>query len=330
MEFKHYNISEKEKVEKDIDSTFEHTKKVFANLSLFLYEPSQFSQEYKVQIPSVPLDEESVYKRLPLLTFIHDFYKVIETPDHASKGANFLSQESTIKLVEFHTIFGVINTGEASLLFLNELVEFIRKLNRNEVETFLNELLVLTIVDIAAYGFLNQSRIDIFMYLMDLIKQVPDADKFRRQAISDTPQRIVRLLEANNRIKVKDETITEETLKNILGERKYDELVHELLWTRFDAGAYVLEPFFRYLLLDNNQYLMCEKSIVAVGKDNLNVVKIFLNSMDKIMKGDCEKVRIINKALGSLNLKVVDLNEVSIKGDKNVEQFLKWVTQFND
>lgn len=329
MEYKQYSIHEKKKLEENIRTTFKHTDDVFNNLLLFLYNPSEFNSKYEVQIPSVQLSSESVYKRLPLLAFIHDFYKVIETPDHALKGAQFLSQEAAIKLVEFHTIFGVINTGEASLLFLNELIEFIRKINKNEVEEFLDELLVLTIADIAAYGFLNQSRIDVFIDLMDLIKQVPDSDQFEKQAITHTPKRIVRLLEANNRIKVKDKVITEETLKDILGEKEYCELANELLWIRFDAGAYVLEPFFRYLLLDKNQYLMSDKKPVEVDKDKLDIIKTFLNHLGKIIKGDCEKVLIMTKVLGSLNLKVIDLNEVSIKGDKNVEQFLNWVTQFN-
>ena len=85
MEYKQYEILEKQKLDGNIRTTFEHTKEVFDNLLLFLYNPSEFNRKYEVRIPSVRLDDESVYKHLPLLTFIHDFYKVIESPDHASK-----------------------------------------------------------------------------------------------------------------------------------------------------------------------------------------------------------------------------------------------------
>ncbi len=254
MAYKTYNPDERNKLENNIDLTFFHTKAVLDNLTLFLYQPEEFNKKHHVVIPKIDLTDDSAYKHLLLVTYLHDFYKIISSPNHASLGYEFASEEIPRKLIQFHDIFGIINTGEASLLFLVQLFEYIRSLkaNNNDVQEFLNKLFVLTVVDVASYGFLNQSRIDVFSYIVTQLKNSESFEQFEVNALRDTSNRIIRLFKANNRIEIPDNI--ESQISTILEDNEFFSLKNYLLSVRFDAGVYVLEPLFRPLLPQNREF----------------------------------------------------------------------------
>ena len=320
MAYSIYNPEEKKKLQDNIDLTFSHTKKVLDNLSLFLYQPDEFNRTHKVEIPNIEFNNyDTAYKYLPLLTYLHDFYKIFESRNHAFEGYNFLEDISNRKLIEFHDIFGIINTGEASLLFLDNLFEFIIRIKENQaVEEFLNKLFVLTVVDVASYGYLNQSRIEIFSYIKEKLLNSKSFEDFEKIAKEDTPKRIIRLLKANNRIDIPPNI--EKHISTIMMEHEFVNLQQNLLSSRFDAGIYVLEPLFRKLC--DIEYKISNKEILELKDVHIKKVNTFLTHLTKIFKK--EKLNPI-KTLNGVDLVLIDFNHVSIKGDKNLDIFEAWV-----
>lgn len=313
-----------EDLRKQVRDTFEHTTKVMDNLISFIFNPQSFDRTHKVDISSIAVSRE-MREDLPLLVFIHDFYKLRTSSLHAPCGAAFLADPITVNLVRFHDVFGIVNTGEASLLFLDDLAATVEKFKDATVtEKFLSTLLVLTAVDVAAYGYLNQSRIDVFKYLISLIIDAPKESEFREKALADTANRIRRLIEANNRIFVATE-IVERALREYAD---YGELTDLLVTARFDLGAYSLEPLIRTTLFTGSQYLISDTSTKTLPSNCTALLCCFFDYLLEILRGKNPLVGLRDIKTNRLTLKLFDMRKLSIKGNENLKDFLSWAERF--
>ena len=228
---------------KNVDGTIEHTRKVLQNVLSLALEPDAFGQKYAINTSRILLSKADA-EYLAVLAVIHDLWKPVTTAEHAQLGARFLEDSNNVAAVRFHERLGVIHTGEASLLFLDELAVFLARLSTDEASKLLNRLQLFTIVDVAAYGYLNQARVDTYDYLVRLLRDVRQPGDLERLARADTTRRIKRLLEANNRVRLGDDA-----LRRACDSFQDMTVLEDLLVTcRFDYGAYSLEPFFRVLV----------------------------------------------------------------------------------
>lgn len=323
MTYPIYDQGEKVNFKTNVNNTFDHTKLVLENLAIYLYDPELFNQKYDVKIPGIEFSSEIAYKVLPLIAYLHDFYKVVEKPKHAEKGYEFISREWSHRLIQFHDIFGIVNTGEASLLYLYELFQYIQSLkaNNQNSQEFLDTLFALTTIDVASYGFLNQSRIEVFRYITEQLQASDSFEDFQKKATEDTANRIIRLIRANNRVLVSMEI--ENNIASILREDEFVSLNEQLVPLRFDGGVYVLEPLFR--LLCNNPFEIKNKDVFAFDERHFNALRGLLRGIRSIISnGFARHVSTV----GGMELTIIDLNELSIKGEQHLPQFKAWANNY--
>jgi len=249
-----------------------------------------------------------------MLMFIHDFYKLTEKSEHARKAAEFLDAPTNRALVRYHDILGIIHTGEASLLFLEPLIEFAGTLTYYEKRFFLNTLLMMTIVDVASLGFLNQARLETYQDVLAKIAKVLAGKSLLEVASEDTPQRIDRLIRSNNRFLI-DPKLVDDRLGAYPDMKEF---FCRLLYVRFDAGAYVLEPLLRYMV-DPTSHPMSSETLVSLeGKHTAQIDK-WITAVDRLL---------IKETTGQNNLQTLNLNDRSVKDPRNLPVFEQWARGF--
>lgn len=311
-------------LKKRVRETADHTQRVMENLMSFIFEPDSFNRTHAVDISGIEVPK-AVRNDLPILAFIHDLYKIRTSTLHAQQGAQFLKEPTNINVVRFHDVFGVVNTGEASLLFLDELAKFVEQLqDATAVNEFLSKLLILTLTDVAAYGYLNQARIDTFTYLIPLVRQRPSQSQLREMALGDTENRIRRLIQANNRVLV-DAEVVAEVWEHYPSRNEVQEL---LLTARFDYGAYSLEPLIRTALFSGSQYLISDTTLATVSRDRSAVIWCFLECLLDILKEKNRLVIVSKTKVGRQRLKIYDMRNLSVRGNENLPVFSEWAEGF--
>lgn len=309
----HSKISDSFK--KMIDA-IEHTLKTLCAIYWIFDCPWLLKSKYEVSIDeyTVGIDRD----HLLMLMWVHDFYKLKESPGHASKGADLLDQPDFRALVRFHDLFGIIHTGEAPLLALKPIIDFAKYClpDDNARNKFLNTLLIVTIADAASYCFLNKEREKTYKEVIQDIKDIIGCSKDLRKLDEEyTAKRLKRLIESNNRCQI-DVTVIEKALEDWTNTNKEekDDFIKKLSLVRFDAGVYVLEPLLKYI------FAKCIRPIPIKIK-NEHKVKVF------------KWLKIIKKIIDNENVseyKIVSLNEYSIKDVDdlgNPKKFEKWAEE---
>ena len=176
-----------------------------------------------------------------LVMSIHDFYKPKQSSGHAEKGADFLD-DVVIGLVRHHDKFGIQHTGEASILALDTVVQWLGTLNAESRRRALAMLPVITILDSGAVGYLDQPRVETYFHLKSNLQSVLNGKTTLEElAEADTAARIQRLIQSNNRATI-DIALVESALQET------PTLKEHLPRIRFDAGASVFEPLMLYLI----------------------------------------------------------------------------------
>lgn len=214
-----------------LKATVEHTLQTVSAAHALFYDQRRFQENYQVDVSHVATHTTD-FQSMAMLMFLHDFYKITEQRNHATNAAYFLSVPQNINLIRYHDVLGIIHTGEASLLFLEPLVESIRALPEDQRSHFLNSLLIITVVDVASLGFLTQPRVNTYLDVMEKLNRVIQGKDLAEIAKEDTSQRILRLICSNNRFKVDPPFID----KRLFNYQERDDLLEQLLYVRFDAG----------------------------------------------------------------------------------------------
>lgn len=313
-------VNRRGQVLKNLDTVADHTKDVVKKLlDLTTHMPS-FKRHYGLTgaVPSPIHDGETQY--LILVAFVHDVYKLLDGRNHAGRGADFLSKPETANLVQYHDVLGVVDTGEASVLFLGDLV---RALGKSESPSdFLRRLLVVTMVDVAAAGFLTQERLESYRYLLNLVRKA-SRSKLSQLATNETAERIGRLLQSNDRIKVKE---TKEVEKAIRRHQDPDKLRAALASARFHYGAWALEPcLWRWLgQPDPTPKDEHKRKKIVVNARHAPILDSFLSRLWRIV--NCTDSPLITKTgerIGGQNLNIYNLERLSVKFGDN-KRFTRW------
>jgi len=292
-------------------STVDHTLQAVAAAYAFFHDPKFFQAKYSIDISNIERDI-SDFHSLAMLMFIHDFYKLTEKNSHATRAADFLSTPQHIDLIRYHDVLGIIHTGEASLLFLEPLVVSTRALPEDQRIRFLNNLLIITVIDVASLGFLNQLRVDTYRDVIDKLNKVMEGKNLADIAREDTPQRIQRLICSNNRFLVEPDVVND----RIYTYSDCADLLEQLLYVRFDAGVYVLEPLLRYML--RKPYEMSSKECVKIQKTDHKVLDKWIKAVHNLLRKERKE---------QAKLEILDLNNRSIKGNANLDTFKNWAQQ---
>jgi hypothetical protein len=285
-------------------------------------EPDAFAERHGVSIPCDDLSKEDA-DYLAVLAAIHDLWKPVTSAEHAELGARFLEDPSSVAAVRFHDRLGVVHTGEAPLLLLDELGEFLRALSPDERQTMLHRLRLFTIVDVAAYGYLNQARVDTYDYLVRLLSDVRQPGDLERLARSETRRRIKRLLEANNRVRVDDDALREacESFEQMAA------LDHLLVRCRLDYGAYSLEPLFRVLLRRSHDI----SDTAPAAADKSAPISVFLRCLHDVLAGrTAGNMRIVvsDIIVGTQSVPTYKMSPLSVKTDPANPAFHAWVAAY--
>ena len=313
-------VNWRERVLKNLDTVANHTKDVVKELVDLTTDMPAFKTRHALRatVPSSIRDKEAEY--LILVAFVHDVYKLLDGRDHAGRGADFLSMPETVNLVRYHDVLGVVNTGEASALFLGDLV---RSLGKSDSPSgFLRRLLVVTTVDVAAAGFLTQERLESYRYLLTLVRKA-GRNRLSQLAANETAERIKRLLESNDRIKVEE---TKEIEKAINRHQDAAKLRAALASARFHYGAWALEPcFWRWLgQPEPTPKEEHKRKKTVVNARHAPLLDRFLSRLWRIV--NCTDSPLITKTIariGGQNLSIYNLESFSVKFGDN-EKFTNW------
>lgn len=320
-------VNWEERVLRNLDTATDHTKAVVKKLVGLATDLPTFNRDHNLTdiVPSPVCEDERDY--LILVAFVHDVYKLLDGRDHAARGADFVSKPETVDLIRFHDILGVVNTGEASALFLGDLVTAVR--NKDFPIDFLRRLLVLTTVDVAAAGFLTQERLESYQYLVGLVQEAGKRsdDRLSKLAMGDTAERIGRLLQSNDRIKIEK---TDEIERAVRRHQRADELREALTSGRFHYGAWVLEPWF-WCKLGQREPTPKEKhkkNKIVVDGSRASLLDQFLSLLWSVVNGDNSPlIDRTNVQIGGRDLTVYNLERLSVKfgsKSKSYRRFTKW------
>lgn len=313
----------------NLKTTVDHTKVVVKNLALLSTERSSFATQHQLvpDVVSPTCDEERDY--LVLVAFVHDVHKLLDGREHASRGADFVERSETVDLIRFHDVLGVANTGEASPLFLADLVAATRKYA--SPSDFLRRLLILTTVDVGAAGFLTQERLESYEYFLGLVQEAGKCDEARLSelALNETGERIRRLLQSNDRIEVENGRVIDAALERHTYGGK---LRKALSLVRFHYGAWALEPWFWCKLGQQepkpNDAQKKNKIVVDDAKNTADLLDQFLDMLWRIVNSkDSKEISRTLTTVGGKDLSLYNLEALSVKfgiGSKGYDKFLDW------
>lgn len=313
----------------NLETATEHTKDVVQKLVLLVKDASRFKDQHqlRVNVSGPVCTEERDY--LLLVAFLHDVHKVLDGRNHASRGADVVAKPETIDLIRFHDVLGVASTGEASPLFLADLVGALAR--HLSPPDFLRRLLILTTVDVAAAGFLTQERLDSYAHLSDLVLEASKSgsNSLSELAMKETDERIRRLLQSNDRIEVHTAKSIEDAFAR---HPNGTELRSALASVRFHYGAWALEPWFWTKLGQKqptpNDEQKKNKVIVDGSQGSAALLDGFLHLLWRIVnKQDSSEIKETQTAIGGRQLSLYNLESLSVKGgpgSKTYEKFLKW------
>jgi hypothetical protein len=310
----------------NLDKTADHTKEVVRELVDLTTNMPRFKKRHNLRgvVPSPVCEEENEY--LTLVAFVHDVYKLREGRDHAGRGADFASKLETVDLIRFHDVLGVVNTGEASALFLGDLVNAAR--SKDSPFDFLRRLLVLTTVDVAAAGFLTQERLESYEYLLGLVQDAGRSsdDRLSELAKNETAERIGRLLQSNDRIRIRISG-AEEIKRAVQRHPEADSFRTALASSRFHYGAWVLEPMFWCWLgqAGPKPEDKHKKHPVVVDGRHAPLLDQFLSRLWDVVNGTYSSLIPETKVrIGGRDLRVCDLEKwLSVKYGPT-KRFTKW------
>jgi hypothetical protein len=292
-----------------LNSTVNHTLRTISAADALFSNQALFQTTYGADVSQISAVTDD-FQSIVMLMFVHDFFKLKEQNDHASKGADFLEAADTTDLIRYHDKLGIIHTGEASLLFLADLVKCAESMSPDVRKSFLRKLLVLTIVDVASTGYLNQLRVDTYHEVVGMLDRAAGGEDLTRIARDDTPQRIHRLICSNNRFSVQPEVVND----RLQAYADRSDLFERLLYLRFDAGVYVLEPLLRYMV-GKHLYRMASKEVISLDKSHAEILDRWIISIHRLLHRE-------SKSHG--HLEMLNLNDRSIKEDKHLDAFERW------
>jgi len=285
----------------------EHMLQTVVDATRLFKQLDDYNQKHATKILPEQI-AECDFSDIALVMSIHDFYKPKQSSRHAEKGAEFLDN-LVIGLIRHHDKFGTQHTGEASILALKEVVQWLATLEDEAQERALAMLPVVTMLDSGAFGFLNQPRVETYFQLKSSLRTVlKGVTELKQLAIleelarAETATRIQRLIQSNNRA-----TIDIELVKGALGD--VAELEDNLHRVRFDAGVYALEPLMLYLIHEKYDFPAppAAPRILIDTRHRSSVVR-FLGELDKLAATAVGK--------GS---EIVDLGDRSLKPGANLE-----------
>lgn len=318
-----------ERVLLNLETTTAHTKDVVQKLVLLAKDTSRFKEQHhlRTEVSGPVCSDERDH--LLLVAFLHDVHKVLDGQDHASLGASVVDNQETIDLIRFHDVLGVVDTGEASPLFLGDLVDALSKYK--SPPNFLRRLSILTTVDVAAAGFLTQERLDYYAYLRKLVLAASRSgkDRLSEAATEETDERIRRLLQSNDRIEV----LTVEPIKDAFARLSNSPQLRKALTSvRFHYGAWALEPWFWTKLGQKqptpNDEQKKNKVVVDGSGGCAKLIGQFLNLLWRIVnKQDSPEIKETQKSVGGRQLSLYNLEGLSVKGgpgSESYENFLEW------
>lgn len=292
--------------------TVDHTLQTLsASFNLF-NDREAFNRTFETAVEARDLaqcDFDSVIR----LMFIHDLHKLVENAGHAEKGADFLSA-AVVGLVRHHDKFGVIHTGEAPFLSLKPITDWISEMPPEERDVALSLLPVVTIIDTASLGYLNQPRVESYRQIKQVIQDAVSGNRSLEQmTLDDTVDRLRRLIGCNNR------TFAERPLieKALSAFPHKDAFTHAVARVRFDAGVYVLEPYLRFTVTPSI-CRMKQTEALHLCKAHIPALNSFILCLHRLAEANPSR---------DGNVSLVNLNHVSIKGDKNIEAFESWAKE---
>lgn len=300
---------------KRVLDTVDHTLQTLSAAYSLFHDREAFNRTFGTAVEAIDLTH-CEFDDVVRLMFIHDHQKLVDTAEHAERGAAFLNGV-VVGLVQHHDKFGVIHTGEASFLFLKPIADWISGMELEQRAVALSLLPIVTVIDTASLGFLNQARVETYRQIKRVIADAVAGKKSLKQmTLADTPARIRRLIACNNRT-FAEEHLVEKALS--LFPRR-DALTHALACVRFDAGVYVLEPYLRFTITPQ-AYRMGSKEVMNLSETHLPAMNSLLVCLHRLLEANPSQ----DGSLVTLNL-----NHVSIKNDKNIEAFETWAIQQRD
>ena len=292
--------------------TVDHTLQTLSATYSLFHDRDAFNRTFETSVNDQDL-EHCAFDDVFRLMFIHDLHKLLEKADHAEKGAAFLNRV-VIGLVQHHDKFGVMHTGEASFLFLKPIVDWIAEMKAQEQRVALSLLPIITIIDTASLGFLNQARVESYRQIKSVIDDaVKGKQSLEQMTLKDTPDRLRRLIACNNRT-FAGNALVEDALRDF---PERDTLTHAIARVRFDAGVYVIEPYLRFTI-DPSKYRMSSKEVMNLSKSHLPSLFACLQSL------------VEGNTPNDGTLTTMNLNPLSIKGDRQTEKFEAWANKLND
>ncbi|MBI2304969.1 MAG: hypothetical protein HYU86_09540 [Chloroflexi bacterium] len=318
-----------ERVLRNLETAAEHTKEVVKKLVLLAIDKPGFETQYQLgpDVVCPTCDEERDY--LVLVAFMHDVHKLLDGRDHASRGADVAAKPETVDLIRFHDVLGVASTGEASPLFLADLVSAVRR--HASPRDFLRRLLILTTVDVAAAGFLTQERLENYAYLLSLVQEAgrSNNDTLSELAMKETGERIKRLLQSNDRIEVESVRLIDAAFDRHSNGGK---LRNALAFARFHYGAWALEPWFWRRLGQQeprpNDEQKKNRILVEDGEGSVDLLDQFLNLLWRIVNNeDSREIKREFTTVAGKKLSLYNLEGLSVKfgsGTEGYDNFLKW------
>ncbi|WP_321475950.1 hypothetical protein [uncultured Paludibaculum sp.] len=275
--------------------TAEHMLQTVVDTARLFQQRGEYNQHHGTAILESDL-EECDFSQIALVMSIHDFYKPKQSSGHADQGARFLD-ELVIGLIRHHDKFGIQHTGEASMLALSDVVDWLRHLDAPSQTRALATLPVITLLDCGSLGFLNQARVETYRQLKRNLKLVLDGTRTLDElAHAETPLRIQRLIQSNNRATIGIDFV-EDALK------EFPRLAKNLPYVRFDAGVYVLEPLMLYLVDRPYDFgAPPSGSGVDLGVEQQPALRRFLGALDGLAEAAVTSGRSVAD-LGPLSLK---------------------------
>ena len=165
-------------------------------------------------------------------------------------------------LARYHALLGITRTGEASMMFLSPIVEFIQHLNQDRKRLFLDLLILLTCCDSGASGnfdkpeyFLDYSRIKLYNDSSNFLLITSSKENISILGEISTNQNYME--EQIERIITSGSlglSIDRSTIKTVLRDEIFDQnFRNNLVKTRFDHGFYVFEELLFKLNQSNKQ-----------------------------------------------------------------------------
>lgn len=195
-----------------------------------------------------------------------------------------------LNLIRYHGRLGTIRLGEASIVFLSPLLDFLSSLTPSRRRLFLDFLILVTCCDAGASGdfaanrfYLDYSRLQFYSQLSEellavaaQLKTSPHAGAHsalleQASGFDHTASRIKSIIASGNRMSV-SQRVLHAALKEACAKGEFDPRSFAL--TRFDHGAYVFEPLLTKL----------QKGRRSVSRVSLDKLLLFLGLLCKRKK----------------------------------------------